>query len=207
MIQLEGTYESGTKAAQSLQTQETLKGSPEHFANRDLRAAAFKAAVAQPVFPDVPWTTESRKALFDFLQIRRTEIDHARHIKPLVRKDGSLWRVKKCRSDEAFPFAGTTTKVDMPSLQPIAQIKTLHEFAYYGCFKPTSDEVHRCIPAHLSPQLAFFETEGPDTTDDLNREQVALDAGYHVALTTFYAMKTGPSTGAPSRTFKLQLED
>lgn len=188
-ISIDGLYELGMKAAQSLPTQEFLKGSPEYFAHRDLRAAAFKAAVAQPVFPNVPWTTESQEDLVAFLKARRAEIDHAKHVKPLVRKDGKLWRVKKCRGDEAFPFGDTTTEVDITRLHPVAQIKTLHGFAYYGFFKPTSDEVHRCIPAHLSPQLTFFEAEGPDTADDLNREQVALDAGYHVALTTLYAMK------------------
>lgn len=192
MIQLEGIYELGMKAAQSLPTQQFLRGSPEFFEDRNQRVAAFKVAVAQPVFPNVPWTEESQKDLFDFLKKRCAEINHAKHVKPLVRKDGKLWRVKKCRGDEAFPFGGITTEVDITHLQPVAQFKTLHEFAYYGFFKPTSDEVHRCIPTHLSPQLAFFETEGPDTVDDLNREQVALDAGYHVALTTLYAMKKGP---------------
>lgn len=192
MEQLKGSYELGMEAAQSLPTQEVVRGSHEFFEARNARGAAFKAAVAQPIFPDVPWTAESQKALIDFIKKQEAAIAHAKHVQPLVRKDGKLWRVKKCRGDEAFPFAQTTTEVPLDSLQPIAQIKTLHEFSFYGVFKPTMHDVHRCIPEHLSAQLAFFETEGPDTVDDLNREQVALDADYHVALTTLYAMKKDP---------------
>lgn len=71
-------------------------------------------------------------------------------------------------------------------LVEIARIRTLHTYGYYGMFKPSVAEVLAQIPEHLVDQVVAFETHGPETAGDLNREIDALNAGFHVADTILY---------------------
>lgn len=76
------------------------------------------------------------------------------------------------------------------NLEPVRDITTYHTFGYYGFFKPSIAEVLAQIPADLLEKVVAFEIIGsPTTADDLNRESVALNAGYHVAVTRLYIAK------------------
>jgi len=83
-------------------------------------------------------------------------------------------------------------------LRPVRDIITYHAWGYYALFKPSIAEVLAQIPAELCEQVVAFEiVDSPKTTDDLHREQEALDAGYHVATTRLYVSnkrKTTPRT-------------
>jgi hypothetical protein len=75
-------------------------------------------------------------------------------------------------------------------LEQICDITTYHTWAYYGFFKPTISEVLAQIPAaHLEAVSAFEIIKRPENADDLNKEKVALNAGYHVAVTRLYRAK------------------
>jgi hypothetical protein len=72
-------------------------------------------------------------------------------------------------------------------LKALCDITTYHAYGYYGCFKPSIAEVLAQIPQeHLEKVVAFEIVGSPQTCDDLNREQEALNAGFHVATTRLY---------------------
>jgi len=72
-------------------------------------------------------------------------------------------------------------------LEPIQDIKTYHEYGYYGLFKPSIAEVLAQIPEKLLKEVVAFQLVGwPKTASDLNEERDALDAGYHVATARLY---------------------
>lgn len=72
-------------------------------------------------------------------------------------------------------------------IRPIRDITTYHGYGYYGMFKPGIAEVLAQIPEELTDSVVAFEIiKAPETSDDLNREQEALNAGYHVATTRLY---------------------
>ena len=75
-------------------------------------------------------------------------------------------------------------------LKPLCDITTYHTYGYYGFFKPSIAEVLAQIPAeHLDKVVAFEIVDSPQGVNDLNRENEALNAGYHVATTTLYIRK------------------
>lgn len=72
-------------------------------------------------------------------------------------------------------------------LAPLGVTRTYHTYGYHGIFKPSIAEVLAQIPPEFLDRVVAFEIiDQPQTTDDLNRERVALDAGYHVATTRLY---------------------
>jgi hypothetical protein len=72
-------------------------------------------------------------------------------------------------------------------IKPVRTVQTYHTWAYYGFFKPDIGECLAQIPADLLDVVVAFElVKGPETSDDLNKEKEALNAGYHVAQTTYY---------------------
>jgi hypothetical protein len=71
-------------------------------------------------------------------------------------------------------------------LVELARIQTLHTYGYHGMFKPSVAEVLEQIPEEYLDETVAFETHGPETVHDLNREHDALDAGFHVAETILY---------------------
>jgi hypothetical protein len=89
----------------------------------------------------------------------------------------------------AYTFDPKPTK-EAVGLKPIGDITTYHTYGYQGLFKPSIAEVLAQIPAELLENVVAFEiVKKPETADDLNREQTALNAGYHVATTRLYAQE------------------
>lgn len=109
-------------------------------------------------------------------------------IRPLVRnKKGILRYIAKCPyRDWAFMWS-PKFRTKAPDLNVITDITTYHTWAFYGFFKPTIAEVIAQIPIDVLDRVVAFEIiKSPETTEDLNRESVALNAGYHVAITRLY---------------------
>lgn len=70
-------------------------------------------------------------------------------------------------------------------LYALGKVRTLHGFGYYGLFKPSVAEVLAQIQAHsLLHMVDCFVVNGPKDSHDLNLEPEALNAGFHVAVTT-----------------------
>ena len=85
-------------------------------------------------------------------------------------------------------------RVDESELEEIRRIRTYHSWGHYSMFKPSVAEVFAQIPRELRGTVGAFLVIGPEDAAALNREQKALDAGYHVAETILYKRKSqGPS--------------
>jgi hypothetical protein len=108
-------------------------------------------------------------------------------IKPVVRRDGSLYYIQSVDPRKiAFTWRPETTD-EAVGLKEHSVIHTLHTWGYYGMFKPSLAEVLSMISvAAVIEGVVSFETIGPDDINDLNRQGVAVNAGYHVANTILY---------------------
>lgn len=109
-------------------------------------------------------------------------------IKPLVRDlTGTLHWIRRPDSltNASFTWDPVFLK-EAVGLVPVETIKTLHAYGYYGVFKPSVQEVLAQVPSHLLGSVDAFSADGPRTSADLNRFRDELNAGFHVALTTFY---------------------
>lgn len=103
-----------------------------------------------------------------------------------VRRDGQLHFIHPVHPrNVAFTWSPDLAE-RAEGLEEIARIRTLHTYGYHGFFKPSIAEVYAQIPEYLLHEVVAFETNGPDTVHDLNRERDALNAGYHVAETILY---------------------
>lgn len=70
-------------------------------------------------------------------------------------------------------------------LKPICKVVTLHEWAYYGFFKPTAAEVFSQLPECLYAKKMMIETcvyEHPTKSDVAE----SIIGEYHIAITTVY---------------------
>jgi hypothetical protein len=111
----------------------------------------------------------------------------AKRIRPVVRsRSNALAYIEPCdlRRVSFIWDAKITRKAS--KLVKHATIRTLHTYGYYGLFKPSIAEVLAQIPEDLIEQTVAFEVIGPKDASDLNREQEALNAGFHVAVTHLY---------------------
>lgn len=112
----------------------------------------------------------------------------ARRIKPVV----EFQRKGKCYIKPVDLFKIAYTWDPKPAgkakgLRKLRDITTYHTYSYYGFFKPSIAEVLAQIPEeHVNEVVAFEIVGSPESADDLNREREAIDAGYHVAVTTLY---------------------
>lgn len=110
---------------------------------------------------------------------------------PVRTKDGHKFALEhidvKDYRDVAFTFKDTTKRVR--GLKEKSRHRTLHTFGYHGIFKPSIAEVVAQVKDGEWNGVIAFETIGPDTSDDLNREKEALDAGFHVAETILYTQE------------------
>lgn len=167
-------YEVGMDAVDKLTVVST-----DVFENEDIVTAAFKEAVKESK-PDKNASSEELEA---WMRAHEATEKRTKHIKPLVRKEGKLWKTKK----KSLVVSDATTQVPEGSLKAIAEFKAIIPYGYYGFFQPQLDEVVRCIPDHLLSQVDFFEIQGPNNVHDMNRERIAFNAGYQVAFTTLYA--------------------
>ncbi|MGE5312747.1 MAG: hypothetical protein ACM3MA_01920 [Acidobacteriota bacterium] len=141
----------------------------------------------RPQVPDV-----DRAALEDLLNRKRPLTDQVmRHmlttIRPVVRRDGELRYIEipEDLKGVAFTWSPKITE-SADGLTEVGRVHTLHTWAYYGCFKPSLEEVLTMIPPDMLDTAKAFETVGPEDASDLNRQPAAMDEGYHVAVTILY---------------------
>lgn len=111
-----------------------------------------------------------------------------KRIKPVMEFDGVKHHIRKCHlRNTAYIWDAKKTK-PVPLLRELTAIRTYHTYGYYGMFKPSIAEVLAQIPADIIDQVTEFEiVKIPLDAKDLNEEQRALNAGFHVATTVLYA--------------------
>jgi hypothetical protein len=111
----------------------------------------------------------------------------AERIKPVVRDERNVLSYIKHVDLFSASFLWKPEPLEAAAdLTEIGRITTYHTFGYPALFKPSVAEVLAQIPeAYLGAAVAF-EIIGPNDADDLNIENAALTAGYHVATTVLY---------------------
>jgi hypothetical protein len=109
-------------------------------------------------------------------------------IKPVVRKGDDLFYIAPPELQEASFLWDPVVTAQATNLQEVGRIVTYHRYGYYGMFKPSIAEVLSQIPEHFIRGTLAFETVGPETTDDLNKNIDIVNEGYHVAETILYSV-------------------
>lgn len=124
-------------------------------------------------------------------------IERYSHIKPVVKKDGKLYWLRKFSDEELFDISylwndETEKPVEENEIIPIPgkDFRCLHEYGYYGLFKPSVAEVLTQInPEVLDSVVAFEIIESPKTADDFYKDEftaAALNSGHHVSMVRLY---------------------
>lgn len=114
-------------------------------------------------------------------------IPYSEKVIPLVKQEDKLLRVKPCHIfDESYTWGDRGDQEEVTGLVPFASFKTLHYYGHYALFKPSIGEVLAQIPDKHRDCAVAFSLDGPDSADDLNKEKLAVDAGFHVATCTLY---------------------
>lgn len=109
-----------------------------------------------------------------------------KQIRPCVRRDDKLHFIQPVDPRKVAFTWDPKLAGEAPEMPIIGKIRTLHTYGYHGFFKPSIAEVLAQIPEDLLPNVGAFETNGPETASDLDREREALHAGFHVAETILY---------------------
>lgn len=114
----------------------------------------------------------------------------APRIRPVTIRDGTFWFIKPYDPRKtAFSWKPT---LDVPAgpLTALRRVGTMHSFSFYGFFKPSVAEVLAQIPEDLIEQAIAFHTVGPRDAEELNQQMEHINAGFHLAQTTFF--RRGP---------------
>lgn len=110
-------------------------------------------------------------------------------VRPVIRNEKGLFYrdLKSCDLRKTAFMWEPKLEGEAINLVPYRTIITLHRWAYYGFFKPSIEEVLSQISEDdIDAGVIAFETNGPETAQDLNNHKDALDAGFHVAETILY---------------------
>lgn len=139
-----------------------------------------------------------RRRLPEFSIPKITE-DHLKalvaKVLPVFRSDGHFKYIDTTAVDhrtQSFLWDPKTTGYVL-KLDPVRTVRTLHTYGYHGFFKPSVAEVLAQMPSDLEDKVVAFECLGPETADDLNAHLDELEAGFHVAQTTFYQWSQRPT--------------
>lgn len=120
-------------------------------------------------------------------------------IKPIVELDGKKYLLRDFTEDELKKYVYTSNItqdkreiVDTDKYIPLEDydFECLHEYGYYGIFKPTIAEVLAQIPEDLASLVEAFEIiEKPETIEDLMRNKIVFNNGFHISKVRLYCKK------------------
>jgi len=66
----------------------------------------------------------------------------------------------------------------------------IHEYGYYGFFKPSIAEVLAQIPSDLANIVDLFEIiEKPEIAEDFSKNKIIFENGYHISKVRLYVKK------------------
>ena len=110
----------------------------------------------------------------------------AKKVQAHVEKDGKFYKVTPLPSlrNTAFTWDPALAPEPTEGLVEIGKTLTFHQYGAPMLFKPSIAEVLESGP--LPVGACAFVLRGPDSASDLNHNNAALQAGYHVAEVTWY---------------------
>lgn len=144
---------------------------------------------------------------FDKTRHSRVELlKIAKQMKPLCRVYNGLVRYEQNKDNtlgELYYISPVDTMIETftwsprpickaPKLVKLAEVETLHRYAYPLMFKPSADEVFKFIPEEHRDKIVGFET----FVDSDNVYDVTLKTskgGFHRAITRFYGLADNES--------------
>ena len=118
-------------------------------------------------------------------------------IKPIVRKDGTLYWLRKFSDEELFNISylwcdNTEKPIKKSEIVPIpdGDFRCLHRYGYYELFKPSIAEVLTQInPEILDSVVAFEIIDSPKSAYNFREDEftsAAFDSGHHVSTVRLY---------------------
>lgn len=111
----------------------------------------------------------------------------SKRIRPVVEFKGKKRFIKRVDIFKTSFVWDPKRRKKAKKLKPLQDVVTYHTWAWYGAFKPTIGECLAQIPEDILDKVVAFEIiDRPQTADDLNKDPVALNAGFHVAKTRYY---------------------
>ena len=125
-------------------------------------------------------------------------IERYSRIKPVVKKDGQLYWLRKLNENELYEGIGDLQDDDAQKavkeneIIPITDkdFRCLHEYTYYGVFRPSVAEVLTQIDPEVLDKVKAFEIiEKPRTVEDFCKDDFAanaFDSGHHVSTVRLY---------------------
>jgi hypothetical protein len=188
-----GTWDHGTRWAH-------CDSSNFHHCMDAIQQAKTGPGWNDPLPPQPPRSTDlTPNKYFTPLTDERL-LELARAIKPVYRLEptGELFFVKEPKklNNEWLRYTAFLFDVKQGKkavgLKRLKTITTYHSFGYYGIFKPDISEVLAQLSAYpelIEEVVAFEITGAPKDSADLNKHSEALNAGFHVAETTFYTVE------------------
>ena len=118
-------------------------------------------------------------------------------IKPIVKVNGKTYTMReftfKELSNQSYIWNKSIDKRDpikKDSLKVVEDFVCLHEYGYYGLFKPSINEVLSQLPKKSIEEAEFFEIiESPKTRPDVFKYSAVVNGGYHASVVRTYKRK------------------
>ncbi len=111
-------------------------------------------------------------------------------IKPLIKVDGELKPVRFLAKEElssmSYAWLSAAPHSKQPTIELIGIFMSRHTYGSYGMFKPDVHEVLSQMPHELLKHAKYFWVDGPNDTNDLNRQWKSVGVGYHCAACYVY---------------------
>ncbi|MDB5187180.1 MAG: hypothetical protein JWM07_652 [Candidatus Saccharibacteria bacterium] len=111
-------------------------------------------------------------------------------VAPVIRQNGELRYIFLGYQDvhHVSFLVNPSLRDAKATLQQHSVFSTLHRFAFSNQFIPTIAEVGYMFPIDMSDEIVAFETIGPESAEDLQRQRAATEKGFHVASTVLYTI-------------------
>lgn len=117
-------------------------------------------------------------------------------IKPIVDLDGKKYLLRDFTEEELKKYVYTSNvtqdKREIVNMDKYVSLvdydfECLHTYGYYGIFKPTIAEVLAQIPEDLASLVCAFEIiEKPETLEDLMKNKIVFNNGFHISKVRLY---------------------
>jgi hypothetical protein len=120
----------------------------------------------------------------------------ARDITPLIERDGKVMRIvmPEEKFNQSFPWSPKIIgEATLDTVDVLAEIWTLHNWGYYGFFKPSIAEVISQIPEEIIGEVKSFLVIGPDDITDLRANDYCFGPrAVHTARTILFKRNGEP---------------
>lgn len=123
-----------------------------------------------------------------------------KQVKPIVEVAGKKYFLRDFTLDELRKLSYTwnadqdkTELVNIDLYRPYREFECIHRFGYYGFFTPTIAGVLAQIPKHTIQLVDAFEIiEFPKAINDLSKNKIVFDNGFHISKVRLYTSINNP---------------